>query len=317
MITATSMAMAPARTFAEDFHAALRERPARISPKYFYDARGSALFELICALPEYYPTRIEMALLQQYAAEIAALAGPRAQVIEYGAGSLRKVRHLLDQLEAPHSLVPIDISEDHLLQACADLQRERPGLRINPVVADFSLPHDLPRAPPEGKRLGFFPGSSIGNFAPQEAERFLGQLAHELRGGALLIGVDLIKDPAVLHAAYNDAQGVTAAFNLNLLQRAQDELGAALNLHDFCHAAFYNAALQRIEMHLLSLCAQTVTLDGRVYTFEAGETLHTENSYKYSVTSFQALARRAGFHTGPVWRDDRAWFSLHWLYAPE
>ncbi len=302
-------------TFAEDFHRALRQHPRSISPKYFYDAQGSALFEQICQLPEYYPTRTERALLERHAAEIAALAGPHAQVIEYGAGSLHKVRILLDHLQCADSFVPVDISADHLLDACSALQRERPDLKIHPVTADFSLPHELPRRPAVGQRLGFFPGSSIGNFAPEQALTFLAGLAHALRGGALLIGVDLIKQPAVLHAAYNDAQGVTAAFNLNVLRRAQKELGADLELTGFGHAAFYNAPLQRIEMHLLSLRDQVITLDDQSYAFSEGDTLHTENSYKYSVAGFQALARRAGFSTGQVWTDPQQWFSLHWLRA--
>jgi dimethylhistidine N-methyltransferase len=312
-LTPTSPATA---TFAEDLHQALRHRPYSISPKYFYDARGSALFEQICELPEYYPTRLETGLLDRHAHEMAELAGPQAQVIEYGAGSLRKVRHLLDHLVSPHSLVPVDISATHLLQACEALGRERPTLRIEPVIADFSLPHALPDAPAKGKRLGFFPGSSIGNFSPEQAEAFLTDLAKELRGGALLIGVDLIKDPAVLHAAYNDAQGVTAAFNLNLLRRARDELHAEVDLSGFGHAAFYNAPQQRIEMHLLSLRDQWLTLQGQRYAFSAGDTLHTENSHKYSIAGFQALARRAGFRPGQVWTDPQSWFSLHWLNAP-
>lgn len=303
-------------TFAEDLHRALRERPRSISPKYFYDARGSALFEQICTLPEYYPTRLEVALLEQHAPELAALAGPQAQVIEYGAGSLQKVRLLLDHLPSPHSFVPVDISTEHLLKACEALQLERPTLRIDPVTADFSGPHRLPPAPTAGKRLGFFPGSSIGNFSPVQAQAFLGRLARELHGGALLIGVDLIKHPAVLHAAYNDAQGITAAFNLNVLRRARDELGAGLDLASFEHAAFYNAPYQRIEMHLISLRDQVVTLEEQTYAFAAGDTLHTENSYKYSLSGFQALAMRAGFVPGKVWTDPQRWFSLHWLHAP-
>jgi len=306
----------PLEGFAHDLHQALLHRPRRISPKYFYDAAGSALFEQICELPEYYPTRTELGLLQTHAAEMAALMGPRAQLIEYGAGSLRKVRLLLEQLAAPHSFVPIDISGSHLLAACRELQRGHPALAIQPVVADFTQPHELPARPPGGRRIGFFPGSSLGNFAPDEALDFLRMSAHELRGGALLIGVDLVKEPALLHAAYNDAQGITAQFNLNLLQRAARELGARFDPQGFAHSAFYNAPLQRIEMHLQSRRRQVLRIGQAAYEFEDGETLHTENSYKFSIAGFQALATRAGFQPGPVWTDARQWFSLHWLQAP-
>lgn len=302
--------------FAHDLHQALRQRPRAISPKYFYDEAGSALFERICALPEYYLTRTELALLQRHAPEIAALIGPGAQLVEYGAGALRKVRLLLARLERPHSFVPVDISGPHLLAACAALQAEQPALAIRPVVADFTRPHDLPPRPPQGRRVGFFPGSSIGNFAPEAALDFLRMAAQELRGGALLIGVDLVKEPEVLHAAYNDAQGVTAAFNLNILARARRELGAQFDPAGFAHSAFYNAPLQRIEMHLQSRRRQTLQLEHRSYEFEAGETLHTENSHKFSVEGFQALAARAGFTAGPVWSDERDWFALLWLQAP-
>lgn len=303
--------------FAPDLHRALRQRPRTISPKYFYDEAGSALFERICELPEYYPTRTELALLRRHAPEMAALMGPGAQLVEYGAGALRKVRLLLAHLNAPHSFVPVDISGPHLLGACRTLQTEFPALALQPVIADFTRPHDLPARPAQGRRIGFFPGSSIGNFAPEQALDFLRMAAQQLRGGALLIGVDLIKEPALLHAAYNDAAGVTAAFNLNILARARQELGAQLDPEGFAHSAFYNAPLQRIEMHLQSRRRQQLRLEHRVYEFEAGETLHTENSYKFSVEGFQALAGKAGFKAATVWTDERDWFSLHWLQAPD
>lgn len=311
-----NQAASPRQQFAADLHAALSQRPRTISPKYFYDAIGSRLFEQICELPEYYPTRTELGLLQLHAAEMAECMGPQAQLIEYGAGALRKVRGLLDHLQAPQSFVPVDISGPHLLAACALLQRDYPRLRIAPVVADFTLPHDLPARPPQGRRVGFFPGSSIGNFSPAEALDFLQMSAQELRGGGLLIGIDLIKEPAVLHAAYNDAAGITAAFNRNLLERARRELGAEFEADGFAHSAFYNAPQQRIEMHLLSRRRQLLRLGGQHYEFAAGETLHTEHSHKYSVAGFQALAARAGFAAGPVWTDERGWFSLLWLRAP-
>ncbi|MCV2355326.1 L-histidine N(alpha)-methyltransferase [Paucibacter sp. B2R-40] len=304
--------------FAADLHHALAERPRSISPKYFYDEIGSALFEQICTLPEYYPTRTELSLLRRHAAELADLFGPQAQLIEYGAGALTKVRLLLAQMVRPLGFLPIDISGPHLLQACAALQAEHPQLHIQPVVGDFTQAVALPAAPVRGlgQRVGFFPGSSIGNFTPTQALEFLAMTAEQLRGGGLLIGVDLIKDPDLLHAAYNDSQGVTARFNLNLLERARRELGCRFAADGFRHSAFYNAPLQRIEMHLLSMRRQVLSLQGVDYSFEAGETLHTENSYKYSVNGFLALAEQAGYKAGPVWTDEQAWFSLHWLQAP-
>lgn len=301
--------------FDADLHRALASPEHRISPKYFYDAIGSALFEQICELPEYYPTRTETALLRRHAPELAERMGRDAQLIEYGAGALVKVRLLLERLQAPHSFVPVDISGPHLLAACDTLQREQPSLRITPVVADFTQEHLLPDAPVDGRRIGFFPGSSIGNFERDEALAFLRLLRAELDGGALLIGVDLIKDPALLHAAYNDAQGVTARFNLNLLQRAQRELGLEYVADGFDHYAFYDPRKQRIEMHLLPRGDQYLQLQGQRYRLAAGESLHTECSHKYSVESFRALAREAGFTPQACWTDDRDWFSLHWLAA--
>ncbi|MFX1679179.1 L-histidine N(alpha)-methyltransferase [Mitsuaria sp. CC2] len=302
-------------SFAEDLHAALAGPEHTISPKYFYDAQGSALFEQICELPEYYPTRTELALLSRHAAEFASRMGPGAQLIEYGAGALVKVRLLLERAQQLHSFVPVDISGPHLLAACESLQREQPALRILPVVADFTRMHVLPDAPADGRRVGFFPGSSIGNFNPDEALAFLRLLREELDGGALLIGVDLIKEPARLHAAYNDAQGVTARFNLNLLRHAQRELKLECDPTGFDHYAFYDPRKHRIEMHLLPRGEQHLQLQGRRYTLVPGESLHTENSYKYSVESFQALAREAGFKPSAHWTDDQRWFSLHWLEA--
>ena len=306
------------RQFAQDLAAALAARPRSISPKYFYDARGSELFDRICELPEYYPTRTELAILTRHAREIAAQIGSRAEIMEFGAGSLRKVRLLLEALDRPARYVPIDISGEHLAQSAAVLRREQPQLLVEPLVGDYTAPLRLP--PPlrgAGRRVGFFPGSTIGNFTPDEALHFLAGAAQVLRGGALLLGVDLIKDPAILHAAYNDAQGVTAAFNRNLLVRANRELGAGFVVEQFAHGAFYNAPMQRIEMHLVSRCRQQVTLDGRSFEIEEGETLHTEHSHKFTVDGLRALARRAGFRPGPVWTDERKLFSVHWLQAPE
>lgn len=303
--------------FARDLMHALSARPRSISPKYFYDAEGSRLFDRICELPEYYPTRTELAILREHAGEIAALAGPRAEIVEFGAGSLHKVRLLLDAFEQPARYLPIDISAEHLAHSAYALRRDYPALDVQPVAADYTQRMLLPAPPPSaGRRIGFFPGSTLGNFAPEEALRFLTMAAQVLGGGALLLGADLVKDPAVLHAAYNDAQGVTAAFNLNLLARANRELGARFALEKFAHYAFYNAPEQRIEMHLVSRAHQRVTLCGEHFEIAEGESLHTENSYKFTVEGLRALAQRAGFRPGPVWTDRERLFSVHWLHAP-
>jgi len=303
--------------FGRDLSAMLAGSPRRISPKYFYDTAGSELFERICELPEYYPTRTEMGLLLGHASEIAEQAGPRAEIVEFGAGALHKIRLLLDAFEAPAGYLPIDISGEHLHAAAAELKREYPHLAIQPVAADYTQRLLLPApAAGTGKRIGFFPGSTIGNFTEAEALRFLEVAAQVLKGGALLLGADLVKDPATLHAAYNDTQGVTAAFNLNLLARANRELGTDFDLAGFAHHAFYNVPERRIEMHLVSLRDQTVHLDGSAFKFAEGESIHTENSQKFTVAGLRALAARAGFTAGPVWTDDEGLFSLHWLNAP-
>jgi len=304
-----------------DFATALRDglRLARrsVPPKYFYDQTGSALFDRICELPEYYPTRTEFAILRQHAAEMAECIGPQADLIEFGAGSLQKIRLLLGALRKPARLVAIDISAEHLLAEAQRLRAEQPALAVLALAGDFS--GDLVLPVPLGgskRRVGFFPGSSIGNFTPVEAGLFLRRCAGWLSGGGLLVGVDLIKDPALLHAAYNDSQGVTAAFNLNLLARANRELGANFDLAAFRHYAFYAPAEQRIEMHLVSACEQSASIGGECFDFADGQTLHTENSCKYTVAGFQALARAAGLQPQAVWTDAQRLFSVHWLAAP-
>jgi dimethylhistidine N-methyltransferase len=301
-------------TFAAALLAGLQHTPRQVSPKWFYDQRGSALFEQICELPEYYPTRTELGMLARYAHEMVECMGSRIDLIEFGAGATRKVRHLLDASTHIKRFTPIDISADHLTEASNDLRRDYPGVRIEPMGADFTQALALPEA--VGQRIGFFPGSSIGNFDPVDAQRLLSRMAKWLQGGGLLIGVDLVKDPATLHAAYNDAQGITAQFNLNLLARANTELGTHFRLDQFAHSAFYNPPLQRIEMHLVSLCDQTVPLAGERLHFQEGSSIHTESSYKYTVAGFQALASRAGFRPDAVWLDEARQFSLHWLSAP-
>jgi len=307
--------------FARELLAGLARRPRSIAPKFFYDAAGSALFDRICELPEYYPTRTELALMEARAREMAECIGADAEIVEFGAGSSRKIRVLLQALTRPRRFVPIDISGEHLHLAAEGLRAAHPGLEVRPIAADFTRPMNLPAMHPEARRrVGFFPGSSIGNFTPDEALRFLRQAAELLggqgQGGGLLIGVDLVKDPAVLHAAYNDAAGVTAAFNLNLLARANRELGANFELDRFAHHAFYEPTLQRIEMHLVSLADQQVRVGGRSFDFALGDTLHTENSHKFRVAGFRALAERAGYRPEAVWCDANKLFSVHWLALP-
>jgi L-histidine Nalpha-methyltransferase len=287
----------------------------RISPKYFYDERGSELFDRICSLPEYYPTRTELAVMREHADEIANLVGPHAQVIEFGAGSTLKVRLLLDHLIEPVAYVPVDISADYLVKQAEELARDYPELDVQPVCADFTQPFKLPahRIPPD-RNLVFFPGSTIGNFSPRQALELLEVMAFEARhNGAALIGVDLRKDPVQLNAAYNDRAGITAQFNLNVLARLNRELGADFRLEDFRHRAVYDQEKGRIEMRLVSLRPQRVHVAGTDVEFEKDEYIITEHSYKYSVEEFHALARQAGFRPEQVWCDDQRLFSVHFL----
>lgn len=294
----------------------LRLKPRAVAPKFFYDERGSQLFDRICELPEYYPTRTELALLQRHGREMAECIGPGADVIEYGAGSQRKIRLLLQALQRPARYVPMDISAEHLYAHARALAADHAGLPVQAWVADFSADVALPPlAEGAQRRVGFFPGSSIGNFTPAEALTFLRRCAQGLRGGGLLVGVDLVKDPAVLHRAYNDAEGVTAEFNKNLLVRANRELGAGFDVDAFFHHAFYDPRQQRIEMHLVSAKRQTVTLYGERFLFDEGEAIHTEISCKYTVEGFQHLAREAGLQPKAVWCDPQRLFSVHWLAA--
>lgn len=313
-VTESEVAKEPG--FLQDLQRALAAPPHSISPKYFYDAEGSRLFDRICDLPEYYPTRTERSILEMYAGDIAQEIGTGCDLVEFGAGSCSKVRLLLDAMR-PRRYLPIDISAEHLEQSAAELEREHPGLLVLPVAGDYTKAVHLPPRLPGAPRVGFFPGSTIGNFTPAEALQFLRMAARLLRGGGLLLGADLVKDPAVLHAAYNDAQGVTAAFNLNLLARANRELGAGFDLDAFWHSSFYNAAEGRIEMHLVSRKHQRVSLDGEIYELEEGLAIHTENSYKFTIAGLRRLAEQAGFRAEAVWTDPQRRFSVHWLRAPE
>ncbi len=299
--------------FARALSEGLSRTPKSLPCKFFYDAEGSALFDTICALPEYYQTRTEVALLRRHGAEIAALIGAGAEIVEFGAGSLRKARILLDALDAPFAYSPIDISGAYLRAVVRQLAADYPKLQLRPLVGDFTLPLQLPVMAGNPRRAGFFPGSTIGNFRPDAALGLLRRMREMLAGGGLLIGVDLVKDPAVLHAAYNDAAGVTAAFNKNLLARANRELNAGFDLDAFAHYAPYNPTAHRIEMYLVSLKRQSVRLPGGEVEFAAGEAIHTEDSHKYSIESFRELAARAGFAPRAVWTDESRLFALHWL----
>jgi dimethylhistidine N-methyltransferase len=307
----------PANDFRDDLLAGLTAPAKRIPCKYFYDERGSRLFDLICEVPEYYPTRAEMEILATRGREIAAAVGPDAALVEFGAGSARKVRLLLDRLCRPAAYVAIDISREHLLRAAGALARDYPRLPVAAVVADYMRPLELPDMVRRGgaRPVVFFPGSTVGNLDPPEAVAFLRRVA-EGTGGGLLIGVDLKKDAGILNAAYNDARGVTAAFNLNLLLRANREVGAGFDLRAFAHRAFYERDKGRIEMHLVSRRAQVVDIGGLGIRFSAGETIHTENSYKYAVDEFREMAGAAGWTPRAVWTDAGGLFSLHYLEAP-
>ena len=302
--------------FLEDVLAGLAKPQKELPPKYFYDARGSELFEAICELPEYYLTRAEMALMHESVGEMARHIGPGCALIEFGSGSGRKTR-LLIEAAAPAAYVAIDIARDQLEATAAGIAREFPGLEVTAVCADYSAPIALPQlAADSRRRIVYFPGSTIGNLTPGEARAFL-RNARGLAGagGGLLIGVDLKKDTARLNAAYNDARGVTAEFNLNLLARMNRELGANFDLSAFRHFAFYNEALGRIEMHLVAKRAHAVTVSGGAFRFRADETIHTENSYKYSVAEFQELARAAGLAPLACWTDPDRLFAVHYLGA--
>ena len=302
-------------SFLEDVIAGLSLPQKTVPPKYFYDAAGSKLFERISRLPEYYLTRAELALTKKNLASIARFAGKGCTVIEYGSGESIKTRMLLRGLR-PSAYVAVDISPVALLGAVRRLSRAFPDLNITGLAGDFSRPLKIPAFEGMQRRVVYFPGSTIGNLTPGEAHAFLrmtrGQVGPR---GAMLVGVDLKKDPGVLHAAYNDSRGVTAAFNLNLLARVNRELGGDFELRRWRHYAFYNAPLGRIEMHLASLTRQTVNVGNHRFAFAQGETIHTENSYKYSAEEFRALAASGGFAAPKLWMDKKEQFALFGLEA--
>lgn len=297
--------------FSRDVLQGLDKRPASIPPKYFYDAKGSQLFDAITQLPEYYQTRTEITILKNNAAAIARHVGTGSLLVEPGGGSCAKVHLLLEGLK-PVAYVPMDISKQHLQLATKKLATVFPWLEIHAACADFTQTMALPSATPEGMRVAFFPGSSIGNFDPQQAVEFLNSIAQLVKqGGYLLIGVDLKKDVSILNAAYNDAAGITAQFNLNLLQRMNCELSADFDLAGWQHAAFYNEQMGRIEMHLVSLYEQQVRIGSQVFKFARDETIHSENSYKYTTQEFIKLAQQTGFQPVELWVDEENLFSVH------
>jgi dimethylhistidine N-methyltransferase len=299
--------------FEREVLAGLRRRPRSIPPKFFYDERGSRLFDAITGTPEYYPTRAEIEILQARAAEIAGHVGTGSLLVEPGGGSCAKVRILLEGLQ-PVAYVPMDISRNHLRMAAEQVAADFPWLEVHAAHTDFTQSMEVPPTAPDAPRVAFFPGSSIGNFDPDAAVDFLAAVAELVGpGGFLLIGVDLRKEKALLDAAYDDAQGLTADFNLNLLERINRELGADFDLGAWSHRAGYNEQAGRVEMHLLSARDQRVTVAGEVFGFSRGETIHTENSYKYGIDEFQGLARRAGMGPVGVWTDRHGLFSVHLL----
>jgi dimethylhistidine N-methyltransferase len=303
--------------FADDVLDGLSQHPKRLSPKYFYDATGSELFEQITVLPEYYPTRTELSILRDRGSAISAILPKGAALVEFGAGATTKVRLLLKEC-AFGAYVPVDISGDFLKAQADALRQDFPTLAVYPVAADFTVPFALPDAVAGMPKVGFFPGSTLGNFEPHEACKFL-RSAREIlgRGAQMVIGVDLEKDERVLYDAYNDAAGVTARFNLNVLHRINRELGGNFDISAFTHRSIYNRDRHRIEMHLISRKAQAVRLLGRSFSFRAGESIHTESSYKYSLERFAALARGSGWTPSATWTDSAGMFSVHALVASD
>jgi dimethylhistidine N-methyltransferase len=283
--------------------------------KLFYDDSGSDLFEQLTRLDEYYPTRAELRIMRTAASEMASRLGQQCLVIEYGSGTSLKTRVLLDQLQRPAGYIPIDISREQLRQSASALASAYPGLAVLPVCADYTASLELPRELPDcARRVAYYPGSTIGNFVPEDARRFLAKIARVCGPeGGLLIGVDLKKDPLMLHRAYNDALGITAAFNLNILRRLNRELAANFVPDQFRHYAFYNPVFARVEMHLISLVEQSVWVGNVNIHFDPGESIWTESSYKYTPREFARLAAAAGWRVEQIWTDDRALFSVQYL----
>ena len=305
----------PKSDFLNEVLSGFARNPKTIPPKYFYDGEGSALFDQITELPEYYVTRTELALLDKIAPALAIKAGRGAVVIEPGSGSSVKIRKLLDSLLDPAGYVGLDISRSHLIASCEDLSEDYPDLHIGAICADFSTGLQLDHLPlPDGRRIIFFPGSTIGNFEPEAAINVLKGFREGMRpGDAVLIGADRVKDPNRLVAAYDDAAGVTASFNLNLIERINSELEGSIVGSKLKHVSVWNADKERIEMHLEALTDMEFTISGQSFSMSKGERLHTENSHKFTPDSFKNLAQKSGFDLIQSWSDPADLFSLHWL----
>lgn len=305
----------PKSRFLEDVLTGLAKPQKSIPPKHFYDARGSALFDDITGTDDYYVTRTELGILDSIADDIAAKAGTGAVVIEPGSGSSVKIDKLLNALDRPAGYVGLDISKEHLVAACEDLARRFAGLSVGAICADFTQPVPIDDLPiPDGKRLVFFPGSTIGNFEPSGSKALLESFRGWLRAGdAILIGADRVKSAEVLETAYDDTQGITAAFNLNLLTRINRELDGHIDIEAFSHRAVWNADMARVEMHLVAERDLDFTISGEKFSMKAGETIHTENSHKFTVDRFAALAASAGLNVKTHWSDERGYFTLYWL----
>ncbi|WP_372748499.1 L-histidine N(alpha)-methyltransferase [Litorivivens sp.] len=306
------------RKLLEEALAGLKATPRHLPCKYFYDAVGARLFEQICELPEYYPTRTEISILRRYLPDMAQHIGPQARIVEYGSGEGLKIRLLLDALSSPAAYTAIDISREQLQRAANALSESYPAVDIQPVCADYSSALSLPRPTHNFRRtVVFFPGSTIGNFAPAEAlgllRRFAALAQQGQEPGGLLVGVDLKKDRQRVEAAYNDSRGITAQFNLNLLQRLNREVGANFCLEHWQHRAYWNPTQGAIEMHLVSQREQQVKINGDAFLFSPGDSVHTENSFKYTVEEFTELAASAGFQPEACWLDDDNLFSVHYF----
>lgn len=300
--------------FLRDVQRGLSNRRKELQCKYFYDERGSELFDQICQLEEYYPTRIESEIMHRHAGAMAHCIGSDAVIVEYGSGSSTKTRYLLEQLTTPKAYLPVDISEDYLLKVASQLREDYPALPVTPIVADFTIPFDLPHFPAKTKVCVYFPGSTIGNLESHAARILLRQIEQQCRaGGGLLLGIDLAKDAEVLRRAYDDSQGITAAFNLNLLHRINREFGADFDVEQFAHVAEINERDSRVEMYLESLCEQTVHLADRCYRFASGERIFTEYSHKYRLDDFVQMAAECGLELQQLWTDPQQYFAVVYL----
>jgi dimethylhistidine N-methyltransferase len=321
VLSATNvLAVEPTRqAFRSDVLAGLSSSPKRLPCKYFYDRRGSMLFEAICALPEYYLTRAEEEIMQRHCQEMAAEIGERATLIEFGSGSSVKTRYLLEHLRRPAVYVPVDICREHLLETASRLSRGFPDIVIEPVCADFTTGFELPPDRHDARRrVVYFPGPTIGNFEPTGAVRLLNRIARLCGpGGGLLVGIDLVQDPATIERTYNDAAGVTAEFNLNLLLRINRELGGNFDLAAFQHLAFYDSRYQRMDIRLVSKRDQVARIGGALFRFRQGEPIYTQYAHKYTVDRFARLAREAGLKLHRSWTDGNANFSMLYLVHEE